>query len=225
MYPSIEPSWKAVLKDEFQKKYFLELMQKVNKAYLSTDVHVFPPQELIFNAFEQCPFSEVKVVILGQDPYHKEGQAHGLAFSVPDGIKVPPSLRNIYKELYGSMNRTIPSSGNLEHWTHQGILLLNSVLTVEEGNAGAHAGWGWERFTDAIIQKISDEKEHVVFLLWGAYAQAKGKNIDTTKHLVLTSSHPSPLSAHRGFLGCNHFNKTNTYLKKYDVKNIDWYET
>lgn len=183
---------------------------------------VYPPQELIFNAFEHCHFEDVKVVILGQDPYHGEGQAHGLAFSVPDGIKKPPSLQNIYKELYSTIDRTIPESGNLERWAAQGVLLLNTTLTVEAGKAGSHRGLGWEQFTDAVIQAISDKKEHVVFMLWGNDAKQKGKNIDTAKHLILTAPHPSPLSAHTGFFGCKHFSRANEYLKEHGKKPIVW---
>jgi len=220
----IEKGWEKVLTTEFKKEYFQKLWKEVEDAYLSEKVQIFPPQELIFNAFEHCHFEYVKVVILGQDPYHKAGQSHGLSFSVPEGVKIPPSLRNIYKEVYGSVNETIPTSGNLNHWADQGILLLNSTLTVEEGNPGSHQKLGWETFTDAVIQNISDKKEHVVFLLWGAHAQKKGKNIDTSKHLILTAPHPSPLSAHRGFLGCNHFSKTNHYLKSHNLKTVDWKE-
>ncbi|MFT7507606.1 MAG: uracil-DNA glycosylase, partial [Acidimicrobiales bacterium] len=188
MNVQIEESWREVLGDEFEMDYFKKLLGKVGEAYLS-DATIFPPKELIFNAFEQCSFEKLKVVILGQDPYHGKGQAHGLSFSVPDGIQIPPSLQNIYKEINTTINTSIncgiPVSGNLEHWADQGVLLLNATLTVEENNAGSHQKLGWETFTDTIIQKISDQKEHIVFLLWGAYAQEKGKNIDTTQHLVL----------------------------------------
>ncbi len=219
----IEESWHNVLKNEIQKKYFLSLMDKVNSAYFDATSQFFPPKSLIFNAFEYCHFDDVKVVILGQDPYYKKGQAHGLAFSVPDGIPIPPSLRNIFKEIQSNHPAwTIPKSGNLKHWADQGVLLLNSALTVKRGKPGSHQGLGWETFTNAVIQKISEEKEHIVFLLWGAYAQEKGKNIDTTKHLLLTAAHPSPLSAHRGFFGCDHFNKANEYLKQHHIKPIDW---
>ncbi len=220
----LEQSWKKVLKDELQKEYFQHLWTTIGEVYSCPQTKVFPPQEHIFNVFSHCPFDKVRVVILGQDPYHKKGQAHGLAFSVPDETPTPPSLRNIFKEIKttSSDNWSIPDSGNLEHWADQGVLLLNAVLTVEEGKAGSHQGLGWERFTDAVIQKISKEKEHVVFLLWGAYAQEKGKHIDTTKHLVLTAPHPSPLSAHRGFLGCGHFSKSNEYLAQSNTKPIIW---
>ena len=226
MQKSIEKSWRHVLSEELEKEYFKELWEKVGEAYRSNPDRVFPPQELIFNAFEHCHFDDVKVVILGQDPYHGAGQAHGLAFSVPEGVKKPPSLRNIFKEINNTINCAIncviPQSGNLERWADQSVLLLNSTLTVTEGKAGSHQNLGWEQFTDTVIQKISDKKEHVVFLLWGNYAQEKGKNIDTSKHLVLTAPHPSPLSAHRGFLGCDHFNKTNQYLRKHNQQEIIW---
>jgi len=221
MNVKIETSWREILNDEFNKEYFAKLWKSVHETY-DSDTTIFPPKEVIFNAFDYCHFNDVKVVILGQDPYHGTGQAHGLSFSVPDGVKAPPSLQNIFKEINTTINRGIPESGNLERWANQGVLLLNSVLTAEEGKAGAHRGLGWETFTDAVIQKISDDKDHVVFLLWGTYAQEKGKNIDTTKHLILTAPHPSPLSSYRGFIGCNHFNKTNEYLKKYGKREIDW---
>ncbi len=222
----ITQPWKETLKDEFQKEYFQCLWGTVGFAYRSPQTNIFPPQEKIFNAFNYCSFDDVKVVILGQDPYHKKGQAHGLAFSVPEGVSAPPSLRNIYKEINTTINCAIncgiPQTGNLERWANQGVLLLNSVLTVEENNAGSHKGLGWEKFTDAVIQKISDQKEHIVFLLWGAYAQEKGKNIDTSKHLVLSAPHPSPLSAHRGFFGCGHFRKANEYLIRNTKKPVNW---
>ena len=177
---------------------------------------------MVFNAFELCPFDSVKVVILGQDPYHGVNQAHGLAFSVQDSITIPPSLKNIYKELEKDLGTPISKSGNLERWAKQGVLLLNTTLTVESGKAGSHQGWGWETFTDAVIQKISDTKENIVFLLWGKYAQEKGKIIDAGKHLVLTAAHPSPLSAYNGFFGCQHFSKTNIYLRKQNINEIIW---
>lgn len=220
MNVKMEESWKRVLHEEFAKDYFLDLSNKVREAYRTSTV--FPEPKNIFNAFMHCSFFDVKVVILGQDPYHGVGQAHGLAFSVKDGVKIPPSLRNIYKEIHDDLSADIPPSGNLVRWADQGVLLLNATLTVEEGAAGAHQKWGWETFTDAVIQKISDEKEHVVFLLWGKYAQDKGKNIDSAKHLILTAPHPSPLSAYAGFFGCRHFSKTNTYLMSHNQKPIDW---
>ncbi len=222
MYSQIEQSWKNILKDEFEKEYFVRLDGKIREAYLTVDVPIFPPCALIFNAFQCCNFDDVKVVILGQDPYHGDGQAHGLAFSVPDNTKIPPSLQNIYKEIKQSCNIEVPKSGNLERWAHQGVLLLNSILTVEKNKPKSNQEIGWEKFTDTVVQKISDEKENVIFLLWGSYAQEKGKNIDTSKHLILTAPHPSPLSAYRGFLGCNHFIKTNIYLKKHSLKEIKW---
>ncbi len=220
MNVSIEQSWKEVLGEEFTKEYFVNLTEAVRNSYLSSTV--FPPPKLVFNAFTQCPFREVKVVILGQDPYHGEGQAHGLSFSVQDGIKIPPSLQNIYKELAVDLQKEIPRSGNLERWAKQGVLLLNATLTVEKDKAGSHQGIGWETFTDEVIKKISDEKEHVVFLLWGKYAQNKAKLIDDKKHHILTAPHPSPFSVHSGFFGCRHFSKTNIYLKKQGLEEIEW---
>ncbi len=230
MTPSLPEDWKKILHSEISKTYFTELCHAVERLYCKQGNSIYPPQSLLFHAFSLCTFENVKVVILGQDPYYKKGQAHGLAFSVPEGVPIPPSLSNIYKEIYTAtdhpINRMIgcdtPESGNLERWAKQGVLLLNSVLTVEEDKPGSHSSLGWERFTDAVIQKISDEKEHVVFLLWGVYAQTKEKHINTGQHLVLTSSHPSPLSAYRGFFGCDHFNKTNQYLKKHHIQTIDW---
>ncbi len=213
-------SWHQVLKNEFKKEYFQSLSRIIQEKYSSQTI--FPPSNLIFNAFELCPFEEVKVVILGQDPYHGLGQAHGLAFSVPNDVKVPPSLKNIYKEIKSDLGKEIPTSGNLEHWAKQGVFLLNSTLTVEAGKPGSHQGLGWEIFTDAIIKKISDEKENVVFLLWGNYARAKKNLIDNKKHLVLEAPHPSPFSAHSGFFGSHHFSQTNSYLIKNDLSPIDW---
>lgn len=220
MNEQIEPSWKKVLVNEFNTSYFSLLTKAVGSTYLKQTV--FPPQLLLFNAFTQCPFNRVKVVILGQDPYHGEGQAHGLAFSVPDGVVIPPSLRNIFKEINSDVGPTVSTSGNLEHWAKQGLLLLNSTLTVESGRAGSHQGLGWEQFTDAVIKIISTEREHVVFLLWGAFANSKRTLIDESKHLVLTAPHPSPLSAYRGFLGCQHFSQTNTYLINHGYSPIIW---
>jgi len=216
MNVQIEADWKAVLKSELGKEYFTELIDEVNSLYLSGVV--YPSQELIFNAFTYCPFTKVKVVILGQDPYHGFGQAHGLAFSVPDEIKIPPSLMNIYKEIGNSL----PLSGNLVPWAEQGVVLLNSTLTVTAHQPCSHQKLGWETFTDAVISKVSDKQKHVVFLLWGAFAQKKEGLIDHTKHLVLTAPHPSPLSAHRGFLGCGHFRKANEYLEKHKRSAITW---
>jgi uracil-DNA glycosylase len=207
-----------MLASEFEKDYFKNLSSKVRDEYLNGIV--YPPPKLVFSAFELCPFDAVKVVILGQDPYHGPHQAHGLCFSVQDGVPIPPSLQNIYKELQKDLGVEISKSGNLERWAQQGVLLLNATLTVESNKAGSHQGIGWEQFTDAVIQKISDEKDNVVFLLWGKYAQDKGKNIDTQRHLVLTAAHPSPFSAYNGFFGCRHFSKTNKYLKENKIEPI-----
>ncbi len=220
MEVTLEPSWKAALSEEFERAYFVTLAGKVKLAYLAG--HVFPPPKLVFNALNLCSFENVRVVILGQDPYHGRGQAHGLSFSVPDGVKIPPSLKNIYKEIATDIGKKIPASGNLEHWAKQGVLLLNSTLTVEEGKPASHQGLGWETFTDAIIKKISDEKEHVVFLLWGNFARAKKSLINSDKHLVLEASHPSPFSAHSGFFGSRHFSQTNTYLAKNNLPTVEW---
>lgn len=220
MQVEIEKSWKQVLGSEFDKDYFKELAQSVREAYLNGPV--YPPPKFIFNAFALCPFEQVKVVILGQDPYHGPGQAHGLSFSVPDGVTIPPSLRNIYKEIESDLGKKIPESGNLEHWAKQGVLLLNASLTVQKSQPNSHQPLGWELFTDAAIRAVSEEKEHVVFLLWGKFAQNKEGLIDVSKHLVLKAPHPSPFSADRGFFGCQHFSKTNEYLKNHKLKPIDW---
>jgi uracil-DNA glycosylase len=216
----IELSWKNRLQDEFQKQYFTELTSFVRDQYGMKVV--YPSGKDIFKAFDACPFEEVRVVIIGQDPYHGAGQAHGLCFSVKDGITQPPSLKNIFKEIESDLGKPAPKSGNLERWANQGVLLLNATLTVEANAAGSHQKKGWETFTDAVIKKISDEKENVVFILWGAYAQKKGQIIDTKKHHVLQSAHPSPFSAYNGFLGNKHFSKTNAYLKSVGKKEIDW---
>lgn len=219
--PTIEASWLEELNDEFQSEYFKKL-----KLFLLTEKQnkevVYPPGELIFNAFNLCPFDQVRVVILGQDPYHGAGQAHGLCFSVPEGIPAPPSLKNIVKELESDLDQTFKNVGNLQKWAEQGVLLLNSSLTVRAHNAGSHFGQGWETFTDAVVKKISDRKESVVFLLWGSPAQKKGRVVDSSKHCILKSPHPSPLSAYRGFVGCKHFSKANEYLIKTGQKPIDW---
>ena len=220
MNVTLEPLWKKALESEFQKPYFTELTTKVRDAYLNGTV--FPPPKLIFNALELCPFDSVRVVIIGQDPYHGVGQAHGLSFSVPEGMRVPPSLKNMYKEIASDLGKTIPVSGNLEHWAVQGVLLLNATLTVENSKPGSHQGWGWEQFTDAIIKTISDQKEHVVFLLWGNYARAKKSLIDTERHLILGAPHPSPFSAYTGFFGSKHFSQTNAYLEQHKMEPIDW---
>lgn len=215
-----EPSWQTVLQEEFSKPYFTQLQSFVDAEY--TEHTVYPPARLLYNAFEQCAFDKVKVVILGQDPYHGEGQAHGLSFSVLDGMKFPPSLVNIFKEIERDYNEPLPFSGNLERWAQQGVLLLNATLTVRAHSAGSHQGKGWEQFTDAVIAKLSQEREHIVFLLWGAYAQKKGAVIDASKHLVLEAVHPSPLSAYKGFIGCGHFSAANAYLKENGLSEIAW---
>jgi uracil-DNA glycosylase len=216
----IEDSWKAVLASEFEKDYFKALTEFVRGAYLSGTV--YPPPKDIFNAFAHCPFDQVKVVILGQDPYHGAGQAHGLSFSVRDGVRPPPSLQNMYKEIADDIGTPIPSSGNLEHWANQGVLLLNATLTVAAGGAGSHQGKGWEQFTDAAVRTLSEKREHLVFMLWGNYAKAKGAHIDRQKHLVLEAAHPSPLGAHKGFFGSKHFSKANAYLKDRHQTPIEW---
>ncbi|MBN1132528.1 MAG: uracil-DNA glycosylase [Bacteroidales bacterium] len=220
MDPIIEESWKILLWDEFQSGYFRELKQfLVEERQKFT---VYPPGPLIFNAFTHTPFETVKVVILGQDPYHGKGQAHGLCFSVPEKMAQPPSLVNIFKEIHEDIGTPIPGSGNLERWADQGVLLLNATLTVRANQAGSHQNRGWEQFTGHIIRLISERKNHVVFLLWGRYAQAKEYLIDTSRHLILKAAHPSPFSAHNGFFGCRHFSKTNQYLKKYGIEPIQW---
>ena len=216
----IESSWKNKLQDEFQKNYFVQLIAFVREQY-KTKV-IYPAGKDIFKAFDACPFDHVKVVLIGQDPYHGPGQAHGLCFSVNEGITQPPSLKNIFKEIEADLGIPAPRSGNLERWATQGVLLLNATLTVEANNAGSHQKKGWEQFTDAVIQKVSDEKEHIVFILWGAYAQKKGLIIDSKKHLVLQSAHPSPFSAYNGFFGNRHFSKTNAYLKSLGKTEIEW---
>lgn len=216
----IEQSWKELLKDEFEKDYFKNLTEFVKQEYKTHKI--YPPGKDIFKAFDLCPVDNVKVVIIGQDPYHGEGQAHGLCFSVKDGVKIPPSLRNIYKELHDDLGKEIPKTGNIEYWAKQGVLMLNATLTVRAKQAGSHQKKGWEIFTDAVIDKISKEKENIVFLLWGAYAQKKGEVIDTNKHYILKSAHPSPFSAHKGFLGNKHFSKTNNFLKSKGFEVIKW---
>lgn len=216
----IHPSWQRILQEEFGKDYFRQLTDFVRAEYAKNTI--YPEGRNIFRAFELCPFDQVKVVILGQDPYHGPKQANGLCFSVNDGIPLPPSLQNIYKEIQSDLGVTMPKTGNLDNWARQGVLLLNATLTVQANRAGSHQRKGWEEFTDAVIKAVSDQKEHVVFLLWGRYAQDKGKIIDQHKHLVLSSAHPSPLSAHNGFLGNKHFSKTNSYLESIGQKPIDW---
>lgn len=221
MEVKIEPSWKEVLKDEFVKDYFLHLTTFL-KAEKATKKIIYPPGPLIFNAFEKTPFDKVKVVILGQDPYHNPGQAHGLSFSVPDGVPPPPSLKNIFKELHDDLGIPIPNNGNLEKWAQQGVLLLNTSLTVRENEPGSHSRIGWITFTNEVIRKISNQKSRIVFLLWGNYAQEKQELIDEGKHFVLKAAHPSPLSAHRGFFGCRHFSATNQILIQEGIAPIDW---
>ena len=216
----IEASWKDKLQEEFDKPYFETLTRFIHEEYKTQQI--FPPANEIFNAFDKCPFHEVKVVIIGQDPYHNQGQANGLCFSVNEDVRIPPSLINIYKEINNDLGKAIPKSGNLERWSDQGVLLLNATLTVRSHSAGSHQGKGWEQFTDAVIDKLSKDCENLVFLLWGSFAQLKGQNIDANKHLVLKSVHPSPLSAHRGYFGNQHFSNTNNYLIQHNKKPIDW---
>ena len=220
MEVKIETSWKKRLNKEFDKDYFIQLTDFVRNEYNTKSI--FPPANSIFSAFDLCPFDQVKVVIIGQDPYHGLAQAHGLCFSVNDGIAFPPSLLNIFKEIERDLAKSLPKTGNLNHWAKQGVLLLNATLTVEAHKAGSHQGKGWETFTDAVIRKISEEKEHVVFMLWGNYAQQKGAIIDDSKHLVLKTVHPSPLSAYRGFIGCGHFSSANKYLSFHNSSPIIW---
>lgn len=216
----LDSSWLAHLQDEFTQQYMLTLKDFLLQRRQQTVI--YPSGSNIFNALNSTPFDKVKVVILGQDPYHGPGQAHGLCFSVPKGIRPPPSLKNIFKELNADLNLPIPSHGCLQPWAERGVLLLNSVLTVEHKAAGSHAGKGWEQFTDSVIAAINAQREAVVFLLWGSYAHKKGQLIDTQRHCVLKSVHPSPLSAHRGFLGCRHFSLTNQYLQAKGLEPIDW---
>lgn len=220
MNVKIDDSWKKVLQGEFGKEYFQELVEFVKKEY---ETHtIFPPGSLIFKAFNECPFEKLKVVILGQDPYHTPGVANGLAFSANEGKRVPPSLQNIYKELNSDLGVPIPKTPDLTRWAEQGVLLLNATLTVRSGQAGSHQGKGWETFTDNVIKLISDRKEHVVFILWGAYAQKKEILIDENKHLVIKSAHPSPFSADRGFFGSKPFSRTNHFLERNGEKPINW---
>ena len=217
----IAESWQQRLQPEFEKPYFRQLAEFIRQEY--TTQRVYPPGRLIFNAFDKCSFDNTRVVILGQDPYHGEGQANGLAFSVADGIPKPPSLVNIFKEIQDDLSKPIPKSGNLEHWAVQGVLLLNATLTVRAGQAGSHQGKGWETFTDAVIKLISDEKENLVFMLWGAYAQKKGAVIDSSRHLILKAKHPSPMAAQwGGWFGNKHFSQANMYLQSKGLAGIDW---
>lgn len=217
----LESSWKNRLQDEFGQPYMSQLRQFLLERKRSGAV-IYPPGKLIFNALDSTPFDQVKVVILGQDPYHGPGQAHGLCFSVPEGVRVPPSLVNIYKEIESDLGLTPPRNGNLQHWADQGVLLLNAVLTVEQGRASAHQGKGWETFTDRVVSELNLGRDQLVFLLWGSYAMKKGAIIDRDRHLVLTAPHPSPLSAHRGFLGCRHFSKANAWLERHGMDPVDW---
>lgn len=216
----IETSWKAQLESEFSMSYFKELIEFVKSEY--TNHKVYPPGKNIFSAFEHCHFDDTRVVIIGQDPYHGPKQAHGLCFSVSEEVKPPPSLVNIFKEIQSDLNKPIPQNGSLVRWAQQGVLLLNATLTVRAGQAGSHQNKGWEQFTDAVIKCISDEKQDIIFLLWGAYAQRKGQIIDRQKHLTLESPHPSPFAAHKGFFGNRHFSKTNDYLASRGMQPIDW---
>jgi uracil-DNA glycosylase len=216
----IASNWKSLLSEEFEKPYFKELTAFVRDEYRNQTI--YPKGLDIFKAFDRCDFCDVKVVIIGQDPYHGPGQANGLCFSVGEGMRFPPSLMNIFKEIRDDLGKPVPTSGDLERWARQGVLLLNATLTVKANSPGSHQNRGWEIFTDAVIKKISDEKEGIVFLLWGAYAQKKGEIIDRNKHLVLMSAHPSPFSADRGFFGCKHFSKANAYLKSKGKEEIDW---
>jgi len=218
--PVIENSWKQVLSEEFRSEYFFKLKEFI--IHEKKKYKIYPPGSEIFSAFNYTLFDKVKVVILGQDPYHGKGQANGLCFSVKDGITKPPSLKNIFKELQNDLGYPIPVSGNMEKWAQQGVLLLNATLTVRAGQAGSHQNRGWENFTDAVIKILSEKKENLIFILWGAFAQAKEKLIDTSRHYIIKSAHPSPFSADRGFFGSHPFSRTNEFLKKAGVKEIDW---
>ena len=218
---ALTKDWSEQLDFIFKQDHYRHLLEFLE--YESThNKTIYPPKDQMFNAFDLSSFKNTKVIILGQDPYHNEGQAHGLSFSVPDGIRVPPSLRNIYQELSSDLSITPSQSGNLTHWATQGVLLLNSALTVEKNSPGSHAKSGWVDFTDTVIDILNEKKQNLVFLLWGAYAQKKTELIDQDKHLVLTAAHPSPFSAHKGFFGCKHFSKTNDYLKIHKLKTINW---
>jgi uracil-DNA glycosylase len=220
MQVNIEQSWQQQLQGEFDKPYFAKLVAFVKQEYAHHTV--YPPGKLIFNAFNQCPFDKVKVVLLGQDPYHEPGQAHGLCFSVNEGVQFPPSLGNIFKEIHDDIGTPIPTSGNLTRWAQQGVLLLNATLTVREHQAGSHQRQGWEEFTDAVIRILSEKREHLVFILWGSYAQSKSQLIDGSRHCILRSAHPSPLSAYRGFFGNHHFSLANQYLRTNGIEEIQW---
>lgn len=220
MQVRIHDSWRQVLQPEFDKPYFELLTSFVRHEYQTKTC--FPPAGQIFNAFDVCPFDQVRVVIIGQDPYHEPGQAQGLCFSVNEGVRIPPSLVNIYKEIQSDLGKPIPASGNLMRWAEQGVLLLNATLTVEAHKAGSHQNKGWEELTDAAIQALNEKKQHLVFMLWGSYAQRKGQFIDRKRHCVLTAAHPSPLSAYNGFFGCRHFSQANAYLTSHHLPIIDW---
>lgn len=220
MQVKIEPSWQQLLQPEFDSPYFEELTQFVRNEYQTAQI--FPPAKQIFSAFDHCPLNDVKVVILGQDPYHDIGQANGLCFSVNDGIRQPPSLVNIFKEIADDLGKPIPASGNLERWADQGVLLLNATLTVRAHQAASHQGRGWEQFTDSVIRHLAQARDNVVFMLWGSYAIRKTPLIDATRHCILTAPHPSPLSAYRGFFGCKHFSKANDYLIAHNQQPIEW---
>ena len=220
MEVKIAQDWKEILASEFEKPYFEELTQFVRDEYAAH--RIYPRGSNIFRAFDKCPFDKLKVVIIGQDPYHGPGQAHGLCFSVADGVPFPPSLQNIFKEVHADTGADIPLSGNLDRWAVQGVLLLNAVLTVREHEAASHAGRGWETFTDAVVRAVAERKEGVVYMLWGSYAQRKGAIADPSRNLILKAVHPSPLSAYRGFLGCRHFSQANTYLESLGREPIKW---
>lgn len=220
MKVEIEDSWKKSLSQEFEKEYFKGLATFVKSEYANHQV--FPPGREIFNSFHHCPLTAVKVVILGQDPYHGPGQAHGLSFSVKPGVPFPPSLLNIFKEIRADIGTEMPPNGDLTRWADQGVFLLNATLTVRANQAGSHQNQGWETFTDEVIQIVNSARENVVFMLWGAYAQKKAALIDSEKHLILKAPHPSPLSAHRGFLGCRHFSQANAYLLERGLEPINW---
>ena len=220
MEVKIASDWKDILAPEFEKPYFEELTHFVRDEYAAH--RVYPRGSNIFRAFDKCPFDKLKVVIIGQDPYHGPGQAHGLCFSVADGVPFPPSLQNIFKEVHADTGAEIPLSGNLDRWAEQGVLLLNAVLTVREHEAASHAGRGWETFTDAVVRAVAERKEGVVYMLWGSYAQRKGAIADPSRNLILKAVHPSPLSAYRGFLGCRHFSQANTYLESIGQEPIKW---
>ena len=216
----IAQDWKEILQPEFDKPYFRELTDFIRQEYASR--RIFPRAGNIFRAFDKCPFDKLKVVIIGQDPYHGEGQANGLCFSVADGIPFPPSLQNIFQEVSSDLNRPVPASGNLDRWAEQGVLLLSAVLTVRAHEAASHAGRGWETFTDAVVRAIAERKQGIVYLLWGSYAQRKGAIADPARNCILKAVHPSPLSAYRGFIGCRHFSQANAYLRSQGKAEIEW---